>query len=81
MVRRMVVWQGLRLALIGVVLSVAAAFALVRLLRDLLFGIQPHDVATSTAVPVLLAAVALLAVWFPALRATRVDAARALRSD
>jgi putative ABC transport system permease protein len=80
-VRTMIVWQGLRLAFTGIALGVAAAFPLVRLLQGLLFGIRPHDVVTFTAVPIILAALALFAVWFPAIQATRVDAARALRSE
>ena len=80
-VRTMILWQGLRPALTGVALGVAGAFPLVHLLQGFLFGIQPRDVATFTGVPVILGAVSLFAVWFPALKATRVDAARALRSE
>lgn len=80
-VRTMIVCQGLRLAFTGVALGVVAAFPLVRLLQGLLFGIQPHDLVTFTTVPIILAATALIAVSFPAVRASRVDAALALRSE
>jgi len=76
-----IVWQGLRPAFTGIALGVAAAFLLVRLLQGLLFGIQPRDLVVFISIPAVLAAVALFAVWFPALEASRVDAARALRAE
>ena len=80
-VRNMIVWQGMRLALAGVAVGVAAAFALTRLLENFLFGVKAWDALVFVSVPMLLSAVALLAVWVPALRATRIDPAEALRCE
>ena len=80
-VRRMVVRQGMTLAVIGVVIGVAAAFGLTRFIASFLFGVQAWDPAVFTIVPVVLSAVALLAVWFPARRATRIDPLDALRYE
>jgi putative ABC transport system permease protein len=80
-VRRMVVFQGMALALIGVAVGIAAAFGLSRLIASFLFGVKAWDPAVFVIVPVLLSAVALLAVWFPARRATRIDPLDALRYE
>jgi predicted permease len=80
-VRNMVVFQGMRLALIGVVIGIAAAFGLTRLMTTFLFGVKPWDLLVFASVPVLLSAVALFAVWIPARRATRVDPIVALRYE
>ena len=80
-VRRMVVFQGMLLALIGVVLGVASALALTRLMRSLLFGVKPWDPATIVLVAVLLSAVSLVATYLPARRASRVDPMVALRYE
>ena len=79
-VRRMVVFQGMRLAVSGVVIGVVTAFGLSRYMAGLLFGVQTRDPLVFVGVPVLLAIVALLAVWIPAARASRVDPLGALRS-
>ncbi len=80
-VRRMVVFQGMALALIGVAVGIAAAFGLSRLIASFLFGVQAWDPAVFVVVPLLLSAVALLAVWIPARRATRIDPLDALRYE
>ena len=78
---RLVVGQGARLAVVGLLIGVPAAFALARLLRGALYGVTPSDVPTFGAVTLLLGSVALLASWLPARRAARVDPAQALRND
>lgn len=62
-VRNMVVWQGMRLALTGVAIGIAAAFALTRMLQNPLFGIRAHDPVVFLAAPATLCVVALVAVW------------------
>ncbi len=78
-VLRLVVGQGMLLTAGGVVLGLAAAYALTRLMTALLFGVSPTDPATFAGVAALLVAVALLASWIPARRASRVDPLIALR--
>jgi ABC-type antimicrobial peptide transport system permease subunit len=73
-VRNSVVWQALRVALLGVAIGMASAFGIVRLLSTLLFGVTPWDPVTFVAVPLALSAVAAIGVWLPARRAARVDA-------
>jgi putative ABC transport system permease protein len=79
-VRTMVVLQGMRLAVIGVFVGVAAAYVLSRYMKTLLFGVEARDPLVFVGVPMLLALIALLAVWIPAARASRVDPLGALRS-
>jgi len=80
-IRNLVVWHGMRLALGGVVLGVGAAFGLTRLLASFLFGVKPWDPAVFVIVPLILTAVALLAVWLPATQASRLDPMQALRVE
>jgi predicted permease len=80
-VKNMVVVQGMRLAVIGVAIGLAAAFGLARLLQSLLFGVTVRDTLTFVGAPVLLTVIALLAVWLPARRASRVDPIVALRYE
>src|SRR5262249_52911116 len=80
-VLRMVVAQGLGLTAAGVALGIAAAVAATRYLQSLLYGIAPTDPLVLAGVSLLLVAVALLACWLPARRATRVDPMVALRCE
>jgi ABC-type lipoprotein release transport system permease subunit len=80
-IRRLVVWHGMRLALFGVVVGVAAALGFTRLIASFLFGVKPWDPAVFIAAPVVLAAVALVAVWLPAARAAKLDPMQALRAE
>jgi putative ABC transport system permease protein len=80
-VRRMVVFQGLRLTLTGVAIGVAAALALSRFIASFLYGVSVWDPGVFAGVPLLLGAVAVFAVWLPARRASRVDPIVALRVE
>jgi putative ABC transport system permease protein len=80
-VLRLVVGQGMLLAGAGVVIGLAMAYGLTRLMSALLFDVRPTDLLTFTAVTVLLVVVALVACWIPARRAAKVDPMIALRCD
>jgi putative ABC transport system permease protein len=80
-VRGMIILQGVRLALIGVLAGIAAAFGLARLISSFLFGVKAWDPAVFVTVPVLLGVVALFAAWLPALRASRISPIEALRYE
>jgi predicted permease len=80
-VLRMVIAQGLQLALMGVVIGVAAGFGLTRLIASMMYGISPTDPLTFVAVSVVLIVVASLACFIPARRAMRVDPIIALRYE
>lgn len=80
-IRKLIVWSGMRLALIGVALGIAASFGLTRLIASFLFGVKTWDPTAFIAVPLVLSTVALFAVWLPAMRASRVEPMRALRVE
>jgi predicted permease len=77
----LVLRQGMKLSAIGLVAGLAAALALTRLLAGLLYGVRPADPLTLTAVTLLLAAIALVACYIPARRATAIDPVVALRCE
>jgi putative ABC transport system permease protein len=78
---RMIIWQSLVLTLVGIVVGSVAAFGVTRVLRNLLYQVSPVDPLAFVVVTVLLAGVTLVASYFPARRATRIDPLLALRSD
>jgi predicted permease len=80
-IQRMIVGQGMVLTLIAVMLGMGAALAAARLSTAILYGVPPHDLATFTAVPLFLAAVAFVACWIPSRRAARVDPLKALHYE
>jgi predicted permease len=80
-VLKLVVRQGMRLALLGVAIGLVAAWALTRLLKGLLFEVNATDPLTFGVIVLLLASVAWLACWLPARRATKVDPLIALRCE
>jgi putative ABC transport system permease protein len=80
-IRRLVIWQGMRVTLVGVAMGIAAAFGLVRLIASFLFGVKPWDLEVFVSVPLILSSVALLAVCLPAKRASKLDPMQALRTE
>jgi predicted permease len=80
-VRKMVIVQGMRLAIIGVAVGVVAAFGLTRLMASFLFGVQARDPAVFVVMPLLLTIVSVIAVWLPARRASTVNPLIALRYE
>ena len=80
-VLRMVLCEGLRLAFGGIAIGTLSAFALTRFVQGLLFGVTPHDPVAFIAAPLVLTAVALVAVWLPARRMAWLDPIAVLRSN
>lgn len=78
---RLIVGQGLRLALFGIALGLVGAFLLTRVMASLLYEVSTTDPATFVTIATLLAGVAVLSCYLPARRATRVDPMTALRCD
>jgi putative ABC transport system permease protein len=79
--RNMVIGQGMMLSGLGVILGIGGAFAVTRFLASFLFGVKTWDPVAFIVAPLILCAVALIAVWIPARRATRVDPMTALRIE
>jgi predicted permease len=80
-VLKLIVRHGMGLALVGIGLGVVAAWASMRVLANLLFGVSPTDLLTFVSIPLVLVAVALLACYLPARRAAKVDPLTALRHE
>jgi ABC-type antimicrobial peptide transport system permease subunit len=80
-VKNMVVSQGMILALVGAVAGLVSAFGLTQFLESFLFNVRGHDPVVFIAVPVVLSVIALIAVWFPARRASQIEPTEALRYE
>ena len=79
-VLRLVVGRAMRLTVAGILIGLAGAFLLTGVLRELLYGVEPHDPATFATIALLLTGISLAASYIPTRRALRVDPIRALRS-
>jgi len=77
----MILGHGMKLTVLGIVIGLAAAFGLTRLMETMLFGVAPTDLTTFTAISVLLVTVALLACYLPGRRATKVEPTISLRYE
>jgi len=80
-VRNMIVRHGIHLIVAGIAIGLVAALAFSRVMESFLFGVQSRDPLVFILAPVVLAAVALVAVYLPARRASRVDPMQALRYE
>lgn len=79
-VQRMILREGGVLLAIGLVVGVVGAYFAARVIRDLLFGVAPHDPVTFAGVTALMAVIGVVACWLPALEASRIGPAIAMRS-
>ena len=77
----MILRQGMTVAVLGIAIGTTASFSFARVLAGMLFAVSPRDPAIFVSVPLLLAAVSLVAVWLPAIRATRITPMNALRYE
>ena len=80
-VRNMFMFQGIRLALIGIGFGILGSLVLTRVIAGFLFGVQVYDRVVFIAIPVFLTAVAIAAVWFPSRQAARINPIEALRYE
>ena len=80
-VLRLITGEGIKLALVGLLIGFGGAWAVTRLMKNLLFGVSPTDPLTFIVIASLLASVSLLACYIPARRATKVDPLVALRFE
>ncbi|HKQ89134.1 MAG TPA: FtsX-like permease family protein, partial [Blastocatellia bacterium] len=80
-VLRMVIWRGMRLTLVGVALGLAAALALTRVMKNLLFEVSATDPVTFALIALLVVVVALIGSYIPARRAAKVDPLLAIRNE
>jgi putative ABC transport system permease protein len=80
-VLRLVLARALRIVVAGLIVGLAGAVAVTRVLQTFLFGVTPTDPIAFTSVTLLLMAVGLVAAWLPARRATRIDPCVALRAE
>jgi ABC-type antimicrobial peptide transport system permease subunit len=80
-VERMILGEGGRLVALGLMLGVAGALASGRIIRGMLFGIEPNDPLTFAAAAAIMATIGIVACWIPALRAARVDPAVTMRAQ
>jgi predicted permease len=80
-IRGLLVWSGMRLAFAGIVVGTIAAFGLTRLMSSFLFHVHPWDPIAFLSAPIILSVVALLSVWLPGMRASKVDPVQALRAE
>ena len=78
---RLIIGEGMKRALLGVIIGVAASLVLTRLVQSLLFGVSATDLLTFSGVALLLTSVAFLASWLPARRAARIEPMEALRHE
>ena len=77
----MILRHGMTLAVLGIAIGTTVSFGLARVLAGMLFGVSPRDPAIFVSVPLLLAAVALVAAWLPAIRSARMTPMNALRYE